>query len=47
MAALTEEELGQLDTITKKLLVAPVQDTAQDGPQNQIESKPATQWASK
>ena len=40
MAVLTEEELGQLDTITKKLLVAPVQDAVQDGPQNQIESKP-------
>ena len=31
----------QLDAITKKLLVAPVEDIAQDGPQNQIESKQA------
>ena len=36
MAALSDEELRALDTITRKLV-----QPAQDDPQNQIESKPA------
>jgi hypothetical protein len=39
LAELSDEELQQLDTINKKL-IAPV-NASQDGPHNQIESKPA------
>jgi hypothetical protein len=44
LAALSPDELSQLDAITKKLLPAASdgQVTAQDGPHNQIESKLAT-----
>jgi hypothetical protein len=42
LAALSTEELAALDAITRKLaLPAATTDAAQDGPQNQIESKPA------
>jgi hypothetical protein len=41
LAALSEEELGQLDTITQKL-VMPVASTSPDTSQNQIESNTAT-----
>jgi hypothetical protein len=40
LAALSQEEIQQLDAITRKLLL-PAPDAAQDGPQNQIESKRA------
>jgi hypothetical protein len=39
LAALSQEEIQQLDAITRKLLL-PASDAAQDGPHNQIESKP-------
>ena len=41
LAELSDDELQLLDTINKKL-IAPV-NASQDGPQNQIESKPATE----
>lgn len=40
LAELSDEEMRLLDTITKKLQ-APVSNTLPNGPQNQIESKPA------
>ena len=40
LAGLSQEEIQQLDAITRKLLL-PASDAAQDGPHNQIESKPA------
>ena len=40
LATLTDEEVQQLDAITKKLS-APVSNALPDAPQNQIESKPA------
>jgi hypothetical protein len=40
LAALSQEEIQQLDAITRKLLIP-----AQDAPQNQIESKPAIETA--
>jgi hypothetical protein len=43
LAALSPEELQQFDTLTRKLLVAPAEDASPDGPQNQIESRPANQ----
>jgi hypothetical protein len=42
LADLTDEQLQLLDEITRKLTPKPVLDASQDGPQNQIESKPAT-----
>jgi len=41
LAALSDEEVQLLDAITKKLTAPAVSNTSQDGPQNQIESKPA------
>jgi hypothetical protein len=38
---LTDEEVRLLDSVTKKLSPGAVVDVAQDGPHNQIESKPA------
>jgi hypothetical protein len=38
---LTDEEFALLAELSAKALAPPVQGTAQDAPQNQIESKPA------
>lgn len=40
LASLSDDEMEMLDKLTKKL-AGPVIDVAQDGPGNQIESKPA------
>jgi len=41
LSSLTDEELRLLDSVTKKLSAPAVSDASPDGPQNQIESKPA------
>jgi hypothetical protein len=41
LESLTDEEVRLFDSITKKLNRPAVLDASQDGPQNQIESKPA------
>jgi hypothetical protein len=41
LESLTDEEMRLLDSITKKLSPGAVVDVAQDGPHNQMESKPA------
>jgi hypothetical protein len=41
LETLTNEELRLLDSVTKKLSAPAASETSPDGPQNQIESKPA------
>jgi hypothetical protein len=41
LETLTDEEVQLLDSITKKLNAPAAADASQDGPHNQIESKPA------
>jgi hypothetical protein len=41
LADLTDDEMAFLDKVTKKLSAPAASEASPDGPQNQIESKPA------